>query len=89
LTWKRPGVAAECSLSGSAAFYVVAGEGGRVDLPHLGRVRFSSPFRLSAQELMSDMVNIRWLRRAIGPLIAAALLVFWAYWTSLTGVAHP
>ena len=35
------------------------------------------------------MVNIRRLKRAIGPLIAAALLVFWAYWTSLTGVAHP
>ena len=35
------------------------------------------------------MVNIRRLTRAIGPLIAAALLVFWAYWTSLTGVAHP
>lgn len=30
------------------------------------------------------MVNIRRLTTAIGPLIAAALLVFWAYWTSLS-----
>jgi hypothetical protein len=35
------------------------------------------------------MGNIRRLGTAIGPLIAAALLVGWAYWTSLTGVAHP
>jgi hypothetical protein len=35
------------------------------------------------------MEHIRRLGTAIVPLIAAALLIVWAYWTSLTGVAHP
>jgi hypothetical protein len=35
------------------------------------------------------MENIRRLGAASLPLLAAALLIAWAYWTSLTGVAHP
>jgi hypothetical protein len=35
------------------------------------------------------MGNIRRLGAASLPLLAAALLIAWAYWTSLTGVAHP
>jgi hypothetical protein len=38
---------------------------------------------------MNEMENIRRLGTIVGPLIAAALLIAWAYWTSLTGVAHP
>ena len=38
---------------------------------------------------MNEMENIRRLGTAILPLIAAALLVLLAYWTSLTGTAHP
>lgn len=35
------------------------------------------------------MENIRRLGAASLPLLAAALLVAWAYWTSLTGTANP
>ena len=33
------------------------------------------------------MENIRRVATAIAPLVAAALLLVWAYWTSLTGAA--
>jgi hypothetical protein len=38
---------------------------------------------------MNEMDNIRRLGAVSLPLLAAALLIAWAYWTSFTGVAHP
>jgi hypothetical protein len=38
---------------------------------------------------MNEMDTIRRLGAASLPLLAAALLIAWAYWTSLTGVAQP
>ncbi len=38
---------------------------------------------------MNGMDNIRRLGAASLPLIAAALLIVWAYWTSFTGAAQP
>ena len=38
---------------------------------------------------MSGMDTIRRLGAASMPLLAAALLIAWAYWTSFTGIAQP
>ena len=38
---------------------------------------------------MNQTGHIRRLGTASLPLIAAALLIAWAYWTSFSGVAQP
>jgi hypothetical protein len=38
---------------------------------------------------MNEMEVIRRIGMASLPLLAAALLVVWAYWTSFTGIARP
>jgi hypothetical protein len=38
---------------------------------------------------MNEMELIRRIGMASLPLLAAALLLVWAYWTSVTGVAQP
>ena len=61
----------------------------RDDVGEIGPMSGLSPDFVYEAGSMNEMELIRRIGMASLPLLAAALLLVWAYWTSVTGVAQP